>query len=159
LLAARARSALMLATNVTGHGALAHEVEPTADRKAGDVHLIEVERAIFLGPVVVVVWMLVPLVEQAAVVFRLAADLAHFQETLRPRSAADAIALVKQAQPRVDHVLADEMWRLRHRKEVLREAPLRAAEGADLAGTPPLAGDPLAGIVAIFQLAPPQGPI
>ena len=70
--------------------------------------------------------------------------------------AADAVAFVKKAQAGVDHVLRDEVRRLRHGEIVLRIARLRTAEGADLARAPRLRGEPLAHVVAVAQFAPLQ---
>src|SRR5262245_23997087 len=55
LLSAGVRAAAVLATDEAGDRALIHEVVPRADRKAGNIHLFEMERAIFVAPVVVVV--------------------------------------------------------------------------------------------------------
>ncbi len=51
------------------------------------------------------------------------------------------------------------MWRLRDGEEVLGVAALGAAEGADVAGTPRLLGQPLAGVVAVLQFAPAEGAV
>ena len=110
-------------------------------------------------PVVVVVRMLEPFAQQREVVVRVAADRGHRLEPLRPRRAADAIAFVEQAQPGVDHVLADQMRRLRDGEKVLREAGLRAAERADLPGGPRLRREPFADVVAVLLLAPAERPI
>ena len=159
LLAAGIGAALMLPALEAGDRALVHEVVPTADREAGDVHFVEMQRAILVPPVVVVGRMAEPLLQQAAVVVRIAAVRGHSQEPLRPGGAADAVAFVKQAEARIDHVLAFQVRRLRNGQKVLGVASLRAAERADLARAPRLLGEPFARVVAVLQLAPAQRPV
>src|SRR5262245_34192321 len=100
-----------------------------------------------------------PLFHEAAVVVGIAAIGGHREEAIGTRGAAEAIAFLEEAQARINHVLAFEMRRLRDGEEVLRVAALGAAECADVAGTPRLFGQPLAGVVAVFELAPAEGAI
>ncbi len=159
LLAAGARSAAVLASDVAVDRADAHEVVPASDRETGDVHLVEESRAVFIGPIAVVGGVTEPFGHKLAVVFGDAGDLVHCLEPLGSGGAADAIAFVKQAEASVDHVLGREVRRLGDREEVLREAGLGAAEGSDLAGGPGLDGQPLDEVVAVFLLAPAEGAV
>ncbi len=136
-----------------------HEVEPTANGEAGDVHLVEMPRAILLLPVFVVGWVCEPFCEQPPVVLRITADRFHLLESLGPRCAADAIPFVVQAESGVDHVLCDEVGWLRHGQKILGIAGLRAAECADLARRPVLSRKPLDGVVPVLKFSPTECPI
>ena len=61
---------MLLPALKAGDGALIHEVVPAADREAGHVHLVEVQRTIFVSPVVVVVRMRHPFLQQPIIVGR-----------------------------------------------------------------------------------------
>ena len=156
LLPARVRPRLMLPPDEAHHGALAHEVIPAPDGEGGHVHLREVQRAILVAPVAVVVRVREPLFEQRVVVRRHASDLAHRLEALGPRHATDAVALLIKAQTRVRHVLRDKVRRLGDGEEVLRIPGLRPAIGADLARAPRLRRKPLAEVEPILLFAPGQ---
>src|SRR5438067_1661438 len=143
------RTALMMPALKTQDGALVHEVVPASDRKAGDIHLVEVQGAILLPPIVVVGGMAKPLFQEPAVVLRTAANLVHGQKSLRPGRAANAITFLKQTQPRIDHVLAFQMRWLRDGQKVLGISTLRAAERSD-AGAPRLLGEPFARVIAVL---------
>ena len=146
----------MLPPNVAIDRANAHEVEPAPDREAGDVHLVEVARTILVLPIGVVARVSEPFGHQFAVVFGDAGDLVHPLEPLGPRDATDAIALVVEAQARIDHVLRGQMRRLRDGQKVLSEPGLRTSKRSDLSRGPRLRGKPLDQVIAILQLAPAQ---
>ena len=159
LLAARVWAALVLPADEAGDRALAHEVVPVPIVKQGTFILSKWSEQSSSPPVVVVVRMAKPLFHEPAVVVGIAADVVHRLEALGPRGAADAIAFLKQAQAGIDHVLADEMRRLRDGEEVLGEAALRAAERADLAGHHGCLASHSHGVVAVLQLAPAEGAV
>ena len=58
----------MLPTLKACDGALIHEVIPTSDGKAGDVHFREMSGAILRLPILIVVWVFEPFIEQSIVV-------------------------------------------------------------------------------------------
>ena len=113
-----------LAADVAVDRAHIHEVEPTANRNAGNVHLVEMERAVLGLPVVVIRGMLQPLFQQGAVVRPDATDGIHPLEPLGTRRPANAVPLVIQAEAGIDHVLGREVGRTRHREKILREPRL-----------------------------------
>jgi hypothetical protein len=96
LFAARVGPALLLPSWEAGDRAMVHEVVPTADHETRHVHSVEVERAVFVLPIVVVVRIVEPLFEQFAIVIRLAAVGGQRQEPLPPSRAANAIVFVER---------------------------------------------------------------
>ena len=159
LLAARVFAAAVLAADIAVNGADGHEVVPTADGEAGDVHFVKEAGAVLLGPVGVVGGVGEPVAELGRVVLRHAADFVHRFEPLGPRGAADAVAFVVQRKAGIDHVLGLEMRRLRNGQKILGEARLRAAERADRAAGPRLRAEPLHQVISVLKLSPTKRPI
>ncbi len=88
LLAARTRSAMMLTADVAFNRSGVHEVVPTAEREARDVHLVEVTRGVLLLPIFVVRGVLEYRMDQVGGVFR----VSRFLERHEPRRATSAVA-------------------------------------------------------------------
>ena len=150
---------MLIAPDEAGHAALAHEIKPTADGEAGVVHLVEMQRCVFVLPEIVIVGVLVPFTQHGFVVLDVACHGAALDEALRLGGAADAVAFLIQAQARVGHILRHEMRRLGDGKIVLCVTRLGAAIGADLACAPRLGGEPFAHVIAITQRPPLQSAV
>ena len=159
LLSDRSRAAAVLAALETGNRPLVHEVVPAADGETRNVHSSEVPRAVLGLPVLVVIGVLEPLGHQRPVVCRHAAVGVHALEPIGPCRPAQTVALLVEAQPGIDHVLAGQVRRTRDGEEILGVAALGTAKGTDLAGAPLSTGEPLAGVIPILQLSPGQGAV
>ena len=72
LLAARVLATVMLPSLKTGDGSLVHKVVPASNGEARNVHLCEMERTVFVLPIVIEVRMSQPFLKQPIVVFGIA---------------------------------------------------------------------------------------
>src|SRR5438552_5543176 len=93
LLPARTRSSVMLTADVTLNRAGVHEVVPTAESEAGDIHLVKVTCRVLLFPVLVVSGVFEYRMDQVRGVF----GISGFLERHQPSRAPSAVAEVKQA--------------------------------------------------------------
>ena len=150
----RAVAAFFLTPEITLHRTLHHEVIPTPNRKAGHIHFPKVQLTVLLRPVAIVVWMLVPILQQRQIVRRISAARTQALKPLGSCHSTDPITFVKETQTRIHHVLADQMRRLRHGQEVLGKTTLRTAKGSHLSGAPRLRGQPLTHVETILQFPP-----
>lgn len=66
---------MVLSTLKAGDGSLVHEVVPAADGEAGNVHAVEVQRAILIAPVVIVSGVPEPFFEESIIVHGIPTDL------------------------------------------------------------------------------------
>src|SRR4030095_7373073 len=113
LLAAGIRSAAMLPPDIAVDRADAHEVIPASDREGRHIHIGEAARTVFLLPIFVINRMLEDRLHPPASIRRIPSILHEIAKPLRTRGASDPIALMKQAQPGIPHVLRNEVRRLR----------------------------------------------
>ena len=150
---------MLLPPPKAGNRSLIHEVVPTADGETGNVHLVEVQRAVLGFPVVIIRWMLEPFGDQTLVVFGVSGDSVHPLESYGTSCAANSVAFLVQAQARVPHVLTDEMRRLRHRQIILSVPALRTSECSNLPRAPLLLREPFTRVIPVGQLTPLQRPI
>ena len=150
---------LVLPSLKAGDRSLIHEVVPASNGEAWDVHFVEMQRAVFGLPVVIVGGMCEPLGQQTLVIFRVTSDAVHSFEANRTSRAANPVTFLEQTQTGITHVLTNQMRRLSHCKIVLSVSSLRTSKRTDLAGTPFLLREPFARVVPILKFAPLQRPI
>ena len=154
LFAPRPWATPVLTSDETGNRPLVHEIVPTANRQAGNIHLVKMASAIFLLPVLVVMRMLVPFAEKCIAIAWIATNSRHSFKAARARGTTNPISFFKKAQPRIDHILANQVWGLRDRQVVLCITTLGTAKCPYLSRTPLLLRQPFTHIVAILQLTP-----